>query len=299
MSKKQKNWTVVLVIFGLYVLTGIIVGISSGNSDDENVPQLPVGGYYLGEILDYKDIYVTVDKVTCELNDNPDSEYYGLYRLRVYFTYTNNRTKEFEVKHSNIKLKTEDRGEKYNVVAFSAYVGMNAIEQLFHTERVLAGATKSYIVDFYTPYTLNNKRFIITFDWGTWSFAEDYHLYYRDGSNYGSIKQPSSNNAAAVQRALELQSQWKDYFKSSVYDKIVATMSDVDVESLARSAIKYINDNTIENIFLLTDTSKGQYTSRFNVVVDINNEKYYLFYVEVEYTVDHLADYIYYGEYVL
>lgn len=71
------------------------------------------------------------------------------------------------------------------------------------------------------------------------------------------------------------------------------------MESLARSAIKYINDNTIENIFLLTDTSKGQYTSRFNVVVDLNNEKYYLFYVEVEYTVDHLADYIYYGEYVL
>lgn len=298
MSKKQKIWIIVLVIFGLYILTGIIVGLSNSNSD-ENVNKLPVGGYYLGETLNYKDIDITVTKVTCEMNYDEDSDYRGLYRLKVYFTYKNNRTKEFEVERSAITLKTEDKGEKYDVVGFSAYVGMNVFEALFHTEKVLAGAQKSYWVSFYTPYNYTDKRFIVEFDWGSLSATEEYHLYYRDGLNYGGITQQSQSKVTADKRALELQEQWKDYFRGSVYDKIVATMTYTNVESLARSAIKYINENTSENVFLVMDDSIGEYTTRFNVVVNLNNEKYYLLFVEVECTADNLVDYIYYGEYTI
>lgn len=261
MSKKQKIWIIVLAIFGLYILTGIIVGLSNSNDDG-----LPVGGYYFGEKLDYNDIDITVTKVTCELNSDETSKYCGLYRLKVYFTYKNNRTKEFEVKKSVITLKTEDKGEKYDAVSLSS------------TQKIIAGAEKSYWVSFYTPYDCADKHFIVTFDWGLLSGSEDYHLYYRNGNNCVSqeTNTTDSNNDNLKTAVLGMRDELLKLVKN-VYDNIDGSMYYSDVQKLMDS-LEYQCEKAGIDVNVYLNLSHGSYFPRW----DLWWKGYRLVYLEVE-----------------
>lgn len=67
---------------------------------------------YIGETMQYDNIDVTVNQLTISKNENPYSDYYGLYLLDISLLLKNNRTKEFNFSYDNVYIKTEDRGEK-------------------------------------------------------------------------------------------------------------------------------------------------------------------------------------------
>lgn len=271
MDKKKKIWTIVLVIVGLYILGGIITAIQMSIQEDNG---LPIGGYYIGEILNYEDIDIAVTGVTCNSVTDRDSDYYGLNCIRVYFTCKNNKTKDFSVNPNDIVLKTEDRNEKYSASAFS----------IKEPEKIIPGVQKYYYIDFYTPYTLNEKRFKIVLDWGMWSYEEEYHLYYRDGSNYIGTppltdeEQESVNTKKYVE---QLQSELLSMFRFSVYEKITGSMTYSDVQRLIDSVERECRAAGMD-VTVLLDLSSGSYFPKWNVFASVNGKKYALVFIEVE-----------------
>ena len=264
MSKKQVFW--VIVIIGSIII-GFTAAIVNNTGDNDG---LPVGGYYLGETLSYKDVDITVDKVTCGQFEESNSAYYGLYKLTVYFTYKNNRTTGFDVHPSNIKLKTEDRGEKYDPKYFSGHI-------LF-AETIVPGAQKSYSITFAVPYDIKDKRFIVTFDWGLLSASEDYHLYYRDGSNYvqQETNTTDSNNDNLKTAVLGMRDELLKLVRN-VYDNIDGSMYYSDVQKLMDS-LEYQCEKAGIDVDVYLNLSHGSYFPRW----DLWWKGYRLVYLEVE-----------------
>ena len=137
-------------------------------------------GCYIGDTLSYDGIDITVQGVSTKKNENPESDYYGLTELKVYFTYKNNKTKDFDVSTSDIHIETEDKKEKYDCTTFSA---TQSIMDAILGETLIPGAEKAYNISFYVPYSIDQKKFSICFDWGFGCKEQVYHLYSRDGSN--------------------------------------------------------------------------------------------------------------------
>jgi len=178
MEKNKKSTVVEIVIIVALWVTVIIIAISAVVNENED--GVVAGGYYIGDTLRYKDIDITVTGITSQKNENANSDYYGLIELKVFFTYKNNRKKDFEVSTSDIYIKTEDNGEKYECTFFS---GIQNISDAIWGESIIAGAEKSYNITFYVPYSVEEKKFIMCFDWGFLSIQQEYHLYNRDGTN--------------------------------------------------------------------------------------------------------------------
>ena len=135
--------------------------------------------FYVGETMDYDNIDVTVNAITGQLNENSNSDYYGLLKLTVNFTCKNNSHEEFELSSSDFYIKTEDKGEKYETYSFSGEEGL-----FDFGDSIIAGATKTYDIEFYVPYMIEEgKKYVMCLDWGILHIEQEYCLYYRDGSN--------------------------------------------------------------------------------------------------------------------
>ena len=129
--------------------------------------------FFIGETMPYEDVDVIVNSVFEQKINSGD--YTGKYKLKVFITLKNFQTKDFKFPYSDVYIKTADTNQKYEV----SY-GFNDI--LGHT--IMSGASESFELSFYTPYSLNEKKFVIVFDWGLLSSEKEYFLYMRNGNNY-------------------------------------------------------------------------------------------------------------------
>ena len=288
MDKKKRVRIIVIVCIGVYILGAILSYVIVST---QNEGGLPVGGYYIGETLNYEDIDILVTGVTCNIVTDSNSDYYGLNSIKVYFTCKNNRTKDFSINPKDIVLKTEDKNEEYTASVFS----------IDEPEKIIPGVQKYYFIGFYTPYTFSEKRFKMVLDWGIWSYEEEYHLYYRDGTNY--IGTPPLTDSEKIDEELkntllELQSDLYAYFRDSVYEEIDGSMYYSDVQ--------YLMD-LIENTFksegvpmrIILNLSQGSYRPRWDITVKLNGATHYLMFIEVQCTSSYKVDYKYIGSYTI
>ena len=171
---KSKNITaiIVLIIAAIILATAITNVVDANREKKDNAKS----GYYIGETMRYEDIEITVTDVTSQRVDNEYSEYNGFNEIKIYFTYKNDGKEDFTVNPSNVTIKTEDKGEVYNYTSFSASKGILGI---FSSETIIAGTDKTYNITFYTPYSLQAKKFSVVFCWGILYDEQEYHLYQR------------------------------------------------------------------------------------------------------------------------
>lgn len=145
----------------LIVLVFPLFMFACSNEDDKK-PK----GYYLGETMSYDDIDVRVDSVT-ETTYYVESTKESGYLVKVTFTLKNNKTKEFSVDDDCFDIRTEDKNQKYET------------EQILFYRSIIAGGQETYWLEFKVPYSINEKNYIMYFDWG-WTHKEQaYHLYKR------------------------------------------------------------------------------------------------------------------------
>lgn len=296
MEEKHKRTVVIIVaiVAALWVI-GSIIGILTGDNESED--DVVVDGCYIGDTLRYEDIDITVTGITSQKNENVNSDYYGLNELKVYFTYKNNGTKDFDVSTSDIHIKTEDKGEKYKCTFFS---GTQNLADAIWGETIIAGAEKSYNITFYVPYSVEEKKFIMCFDWGILSTEQEYHLYLSDGTNANytptTDNEKEDTNEELKQTIKNLQDDLYNIFKQYVYDQISGGMYYSDVQKLVDSAERQCK-TALSQIDVHLDLSNGTYFPKWIATVNVGYDTYYLFYIEVECSTSYKVQHKYIGKY--
>ncbi len=172
-TKKKTGKQVVIALLSALLIFGIAVGIAfiiANSSDSENQ------GYYIGDVMKYENVDVLVKSVSEE--DITSGEHSGQKKVVVSVTLKNNKLEDFDFPYSDIYIKTQDIGQKYEVNC-----GLNYLLG----DVIISGVSKTYSMSFYTPYSISEKNFIIVFDWGWFSEEKEYHLYSRN------IKQPATD----------------------------------------------------------------------------------------------------------
>ena len=185
-EKTKKSVSIIIIVIMSIFIALIFTLISDGDDDttDEVAKE-----YFFGNTLSYEDIDITVTGIEFEKDEDPSSEFYGKNEFKIYFTYKNNRTKDFDVDPWDITIKTKDKGELYEHSGFSEYKSLAGV---FSDDTMIAGEEKSYWITFYVPYSLEEKKFEMIFDWGVLSIEQKYNLYNKDGSN-AAIKAPDNS----------------------------------------------------------------------------------------------------------
>ena len=296
MKEKNKRTVVIIVaiVAALWVICSII-GILTGDNESED--DVVVDGCYIGDTLRYEDIDITVTGITSQKNENINSDYYGLNELKVYFTYKNNGTKDFDVSTSDIHIKTEDKGEKYKCTFFS---GTQNLADAIWGETIIAGAEKSYNITFYVPYSVEEKKFIMCFDWGILSIEQEYHLYLSDGTNANytptTDNEKEDTNEELKQTIKNLQDDLYNIFKQYVYDQISGGMYYSDVQKLVDSAERQCK-TALSQMDVYLDLSNGTYFPKWIATVNVGYDTYYLFYIEVECSTSYKVQHKYIGKY--
>ena len=232
--------------------------------------------YYINETMPYEEIDITVNSLQCIKNNNPDSERYGLFELTISFTLKNNKTKDFNFSFDNIYIKSADKGEKYDYTPTGENLG-DIIGDYFLGEVIIAGATETYNINFYVPYSLEEKKYIMCFDWGFFSEEQEYYLYLRDGTN---ASYEDNSNTELTQTLINLRNNIYTIFKEYVYDQITSGMYYSDIQKLVDSAVRQCKSSVSQlNVYL--DFSNGTYYPKW--IIFVNADKNYpLIYIEVE-----------------
>ena len=149
-----------LIIIVMLVISITFVGcdFNSYNNDEQR--------YYLKENMTYDDIVVRVDSVTDTPYTDTHTNTSG-FTIKVTFTLKNIGNKEFYFDADNFDIRTEDTNEKYDT------------EQWLFTRSLMAGGQATYWLEFITPYSLDQKKFVMYFDWGMFYAEQPYYLYSR------------------------------------------------------------------------------------------------------------------------
>lgn len=290
MEEKNKSTSVVCFIgIIIFLIVTVIILISTGNDSEKE--------YYIGDTVRYEDIDITVTRITCQKNDNTSSDYYGLNEIKIYFTYKNVGTKDFDVRASDINIRTESKGEIYNYTEFSA---TQTILDAFLDETIIAGAEKTYHITFYVPYSLEETKYTMLFDWGILSNEQEYHLYLSDGTNANytpmTDNEKEDTNEELKQTIKNLQDDLYNIFKQYVYDQISGGMYYSDVQKLVDSAERQCK-TALPQIDVSLDLSNGTYFPKWIATVNVGYDKYYLFYIEVECSTSYKVQHKYIGQY--
>lgn len=201
--------------------------------------------YYIGETMLYDDIEVTVNGLSEKQITTGENA--GLYELIVSVTMKNNRNKDFDLNYADTYIKTQERGQKYEIsVKFSEILG----------DIIISGASKNYEMKFYTPYSYKNKNFIIVFDWGLLNLEKEYNLFMRDGSVYsGNFVSEDEKYKDTVR---EIRDLIYDEFKKNIYDNIKSGMYYSDVQYLV-DYFENIVAQEIMGFYIYLDLSNGSY----------------------------------------
>ena len=163
----KKRWNNMKFIKNLFCLILFICSIFSASACSNNEK---LEGFYLTEKMEYDNIDVVVDSVV-------ETEYFNQsvnergYIIEVTFTLKNNKTKEFSVEDKCFDIRTEDKNEKYTPEQNSFY------------RSIIAGGQETYSLDFKVPYSINEKKYVMYFDWGVLHKEQPYHLYIRGSNN--------------------------------------------------------------------------------------------------------------------
>ena len=292
-NQNKQQAKIFVIILGIIIfIIAWIVGLITKNND--STPQND-NNYYVGETMSYEEIDLTVKGLKCVQNNNPNSEEYGLYYITITVTYTNNTTKEFDVQTSDVYIKTADKGEKYDCSGFSGDKGL--IDALLG-ESIIAGATKTYDISFYTAYSLEEKKYIMCFDWGFFSEEKEYYLYLSDGTNASYEDKTESEeeiNTELVQTLTNLREDIYAIFKQYVYDQITSGMYYSDVQKLVDNAERQCK-SALSQLSVYLDLSNGTYYPKW--IVSVTADKTYpLIYVEVELTTAYKCSHKHIGRY--
>ena len=293
MEDKKKSTAVggfIGIIIFLIVIA--IITISTGNDSEKDETKIE---YYIGDTVRYEDIDITVTRITCQKNDNTSSDHYGLNEIKIYFTYKNVGTKDFNVRASDINIRTESKGEIYNYTEFSA---TQTIVDAFLDETIIAGTEKTYHITFFVPYSLEETKYTMLFDWGILYDEQEYHLYLSNGSNANytptidNEKEDTSEDIEGANEELKqtiknLQGDLYNIFKQYVYDQITGNMYYSDIQNLIDNAERQVKTQ-ISTFNINYDLSSGTYSPKWIGQVTTNNSKTYsLFYIQVQLTTNY------------
>ncbi len=253
--------------------------------------------YYINETMPYEKIDITVNNLKCIKNNNPDSDRYGLFELTISFTLKNNKTKDFDFSFDDIYIKTADKGEKYEYTPTGKSLG-NIISDYFLGEVIIAGATETYDILFYVPYSLEEKKYIMCFDWGFFSEEQEYYLYLRDGTNANYEDKNESEEETTtefIQTLTNLREDIYTIFKQYVYDQITSGMYYSDAQKLVDNAERQCK-SALSQLNVYLDLSNGTYYPKW--IVSVTADKTYpLVYVEVELTTSYKCSHKHIGRY--
>lgn len=302
MEDKKKS-TAVGCFIGIiiFLIVIAIITISTGNDSEKDETKIE---YYIGDTVRYEDIDITVTRITCQKNDNTSSDHYGLNEIKIYFTYKNVGTKDFNVRASDINIRTESKGEIYNYTEFSA---TQTIVDAFLDETIIAGTEKPYNITFFVPYSLEETKYTMIFDWGILYDEQEYHLYLSNGSNANytptidNEKEDTSEDIEGANEELKqtiknLQGDLYNIFKQYVYDQISGEMYYSDVQKLVDSAERQCK-TAVSQIDVYLDLSNGTYFPKWIATVEVGYDTYYLFYIEVECSTSYKVQHKYIGKY--
>lgn len=252
----------------------------------DNKPTKPTTPtYYINETMPYEEIDITVNSVKCIKNNNTESDYYGLFDLTISFTLKNNKTKDFHFNFNDINIKTQDKGEKYDYTPSIENLG-----SIFLGETIIAGASKTYNISFYVPYSLEEKKYIMCFDWGVLYKEQEYYLYLRDGTN------PSyEDDTTRIEALTDLRNLIYTTFKEYVYNQITGTMYYSDVQRLIDSTLRQCK-SACSYLDYYLNLSNGVYYPKWIVYATVD-KKYPLIYIEVELTTAYKISHKFMGYY--
>ena len=251
------------------------------NTDDDKKDN-----YYIGEILTYEKIDITINSLSEKMISS--GEHAGHYQLSVFVSMTNNKSKDFNFDFSDTYIKTENKGQKYEVsYGFDYLLG----------DVIISGASKEYEIHFYTPYSFKDTNFIIVFDWGILSAEAEYYLYMRDGTKYQGTTDKNNDDEEYRETVINMRDDIYDIFQQYVYNQITEDMTYSNVQKLVDSAERQVKTQiTTLNIYL--DLSNGTYYPKWIAQVTTNNSKTYsLFYIEVELSTSFKCTHKYMGKY--
>ena len=205
-----------IIVFIVVFISLVAIIVSSiisiiGNSEKKKDEEVDTH-VYIGETLSCDDIDVTVNNITGQLYEGTNVNYQGLVKLTVNLTCKNNSKQEFEISSSDFHLKTMDTEELYDVHAFSGSSGV-----IFDFgDDIIAGATKTYDIEFYVPHKLeDNKQYILCISWSFFSVEKEYYLYNRDGSNAITKIEQSVNEKEIKMNEI---GRWSNGIEFTVFD---------------------------------------------------------------------------------
>lgn len=157
---------VIITLTGL-ILLGVLISIImiAVLGPDEG----PNDGYHLGDTFRYDAIDIKVNAVTEKKTTTDNSE---RWLLTITFNLKNNATEVFKFSYDSIYIKTEDRGEKYD------HALLTLGDVLAH-EYIMAGGSKTFTINFYVPYSITEKNYVMYFDFKFFHKISQCKLYER------------------------------------------------------------------------------------------------------------------------
>lgn len=285
-KKTHSKTTIIVVIIIVVAILAIIGGLTGKDTTNESSNDVL---FYLNETMPYDDIDITVTNIIQKPVQNEDSNS-PKYLMTISFSLKNNRKKEFKFSYDNIYIKIENRGEKYEY-------SPESLGQALFSETLMAGGSNNYDIRFYTPYPINEQKYIMYFDWGILHAKQSYRLYNRDGS-LPTFNATEDNSDEEYRQTVEnLRDDLYNIYYQYVYDKISSGMYYSDVQTLIDSATRQCKQK-ISTLNVQLDLSSGTYFPKWIATVRTNNSKTYpLFYIQIDCGTSYQVTHKYIGKY--
>lgn len=176
-NPNNNSKTVIVTIVALILLGVLISVIMIATLGPDKGPN---DGYHLGDTFRYDAIDITVNDIAEKKVTTDNSE---RWLLTITFNLKNNATEEFKFSYDSIYIKTEDKGEKYD------HALLTLGDVLAH-EYLMAGGSKTCTINFYVPYSITEKNYMMYFDFKFFHKIPQCKLYER--ANNALIKTVSN-----------------------------------------------------------------------------------------------------------
>lgn len=262
----MKKFVLLSIIF---ILVLSFAGCSFfGEDESDNSSNNNAKNFYIGEVMAYEDVKVVVNGLTEK--EITTGQNIGCKNIIVSVTISNNKKADFNFPYSDVYIKTVDSNQEYEVsVPFGNLFG----------DSIMSGASKSYEMEFVTPYSYKDKKFKIMFDWGWLSPEKEYFLYMRDGSNYnGGYK---TEEDKYLETLSSLRDDIYEIFRLGVYDKISGSMYYSDIQTLIDMLEGEVKAR-VDGFYIYFDLSYGSYHPQWVARINGPTKAYNLFYIKVD-----------------